>query len=79
MIPDRGIHAEEAVGANRDATRDDDMRRHEDVVFDYCMMADVVATPEDNVVPDPDERLDRVVFQDEAVVTALEARKDSRT
>src|SRR5881409_2300040 len=45
------------------------VRGDEAVVLDRRVMSDVVAAPEGDVVADRDERLDRVVLEDETVVT----------
>ena len=54
--------------ADADVARDDDVGADEAVVLDGRVVADVVAAPERDVVADRDERLHRVVLEDEAVV-----------
>src|SRR2546421_8684635 len=41
-------------------------------------MTDVVGAPDNDVVPDPDIRLDDVCLEDEAVVTDLDVFRDKR-
>src|SRR5229473_5579445 len=53
------------------------MRSDHYMIFDDAVVSDVIAAPQDDVVPDFHEWLNRVVFENEAVVTALEAGKDS--
>ena len=44
------------------------MRRDERVALNDAVVADVIAAPDDDVVADRRERLNRVVFEDEAIV-----------
>ena len=46
----------------------DDVRRDKAVVLDHRVVTDVVPAPHRNVAADLDERLNRVVLEDEAVV-----------
>lgn len=52
------------------------MRGNKTVVFNDGMVADVVPTPENDVVPDLNERLDSIVLKDEAVLANFDISPD---
>ena len=48
------------------------------MILDDGMVADVIAAPHDNIVPDFNEWLNGVVFENKAVVAALKPGKSRR-
>lgn len=76
---DGGIDPEKAPLANRYSSGYNDVRGNERIIADAGMMADVVATPEKNVIADAHERLDDVVLEDKTVFAATEILPDRRT
>ena len=47
------------------------------MVFDHTVMPEVIPAPQDNVIPDGNKGLDRIVFENEAVLADLYIGKNS--
>src|SRR4051794_1409217 len=67
-VADRRIDAEEAVRLDGAMAAEDDVRREHDMIAQAAVVADVVATPKRDVIPDRDEGLDSIVLQDQAIL-----------
>jgi hypothetical protein len=78
MIANRAVDPEKTAGADRYPARNHDMRGNKDIILDRRVMADMVAAPQRDVVADPHPRLDRVVFENEAIIAHLEVGEDGR-
>jgi len=48
------------------------------MVTNFRVMANMISAPKSHVIPDDGERLQSVVFQDQAVFTDLDSRENSR-
>src|SRR6266404_2895814 len=48
------------------------------MIFNYAVMADMIAAPQNHVISDCGEWLDSIVFKDKAVITNRNAGKDGR-
>jgi len=68
MVPQRSVDADKAGFADFDTAGDHDMRSNEAMVVNDRVVANVVAAPQGDVVADGDKGLNRVVFEDKAVV-----------
>ncbi|OIQ68415.1 hypothetical protein GALL_499910 [mine drainage metagenome] len=77
-VSDCHIYAHKATLSDLCASRNDNVRSHEDVILDDGMMPNVVAAPERDVATNTCERLDRIVFKDKAVLLHFEPRENCR-
>jgi hypothetical protein len=76
VIGDATIHVEKAILSYFAVTGHDHVRRNEDVILDYGLMANVIAAPKDDVVANLDRVLDDIVLEDEAVLADLDVSPD---
>ena len=53
------------------------MRRKQNMIFDDAVMSDVITAPLHYVIADLRERLNSIIFKDEAIIADGCARKDS--
>src|SRR2546426_7132112 len=75
LFAHRGIHAKKTKRLNGAGAGDDHMRCYRHMIFDYAVMSNVVTTPQNDVTPNFDERLNGIVFKDKTVVTTIEPGK----
>ena len=54
------------------------MRRNHHVVLDRRVMSNVIAAPHDHVIANFNERLNRIVLEDEAIVATLKVGPGGR-
>jgi hypothetical protein len=78
LVPHGRVNAEEAIRFDGGAARDHDMRGDHDVILDAAVVANVITAPHNDVASDFNKGLDGVVFEDEAIIAALETGPDGR-
>ena len=67
VIPDGGIYANKRALADGDATRDHSMGRNEAMIFDLCVMPNMIARPHNDITPHAHKGLDDVILHDDGV------------
>jgi SAM-dependent methyltransferase len=78
MIANRDVHAHETSLSDAPPPGHDNLRGHENVVFDGRMVTDVVAAPQRDIGANAGKGLDRVVLEDEAILFQFKAGKYRR-
>lgn len=73
------IYAKETMGAKIAPSRYDDMRCEKAVIPNGGVVANVIPTPHDHVVPNFYERLDRIILKNEAMLADNRVRPDERS
>jgi hypothetical protein len=78
MIADRDVHAHETPLSDAHAAGYDNLRSKKDIILDDRVVTDMVTAPQRDVGADTGEGLERIAFENEAVLLRLEAGKDRR-
>ncbi len=75
FVPDRDavvqscVNPDEDIITDRARPRDHNMRRNKAVITDIGVMPHMVPTPQNSIVANRRKRLDRIIFENERVVT----------